>query len=163
MRFDAFNAFNAFNAHDAFDVAFDPFQQRARVASPVLPPYAAPPLLIPRWHGVLPLPLGMTPEQWEETVRWLARRYHVVARPASRIPSVRGVYLYAAVAEPHWRARLLPPALRAVYHPGGAPAVVLVSRRERTIGCRCALALREQHLCGHVGAVLLCLLREEAG
>ena len=130
---------------------------------------ASPSIAVPlRWHGVImptnaPNMPGMTQEQWEETVRWLARRYAVVSRPASRFPSARGVYLYAAETLPGWRTAFLPPSMLAaqVYRPG-MPHTVYVSRRERTIRCTCALARQQKHLCGHVGAVLLCLLREEA-
>ncbi|GEM_PF-1367574 len=118
----------------------------------------------PRWHGVIaPTIPPMAQEQWEETVRWLARRYSIVAHPASRIPSARGVYLYAAETLPGWRTAFLPrssPAYQA--YCSGKPCTVYVSRRDRTISCTCALAQRERHLCGHVGAVLLALLREEA-
>jgi len=121
----------------------------------------------PRWHGVItptpPNSPGMTQEQWEEMVRWLARRYGVVAHLASRFPSARGVYLYAAETLPGWRTAFLPSSSLAAqaYRPG-TPSTVYVSRRERTIRCTCALALRERQPCGHIGAVLLALLREEA-
>ena len=68
-------------------------------------------------------------------------------------------YLYAAATVIGWRTAFLPsgsPEYQA--YCTDKPRTVFVSRRERTIVCTCGLAVQEQKLCGHVGAVL----REEA-
>ena len=105
----------------------------------------------------------MTQEQWEAEVRALASRYGIVARPASRFPSAYKRYLYAAATVPGWRTAFLPPGSPEYQaYCTDKPRTVFVSRRERTIVCTCGIAVQERHLCGHVGAVLLCLLREEA-
>ena len=145
---------------------FPRFPHVPRSATPAT--FAAPPAAVPippRWHGVI-VPANMpsmTQEQWEAEVRALASRFGIIARPASRFPSAYKRYLYAAATVPGWRTAFLPlnsPEYQA--YCAGKLRTVFVSRRERTIVCTCALALQERKLCGHVGAVLVALLREEA-